>query len=417
MGESFSFIESGIIFNTKTKEDLKNHSISVDNFINHGEAYQFLLDYSEDYDKSPTTQLLKERFPDLDTDAIGVGLEHCVRTLHEQSLTRKATGLIRGQNELMIKSPKEAISNIIRGLDGLNLRHDQDVTLYKDESGNRLREYQDRRAQRNNSKLKIIGVPTPIRTINMSGLGMLPGEICSIFARAGVGKSWFCIKAAAICMSTGYKTLFITPEMTVDQMMLRFDVVLGEMKGYTFSHNALKVGDPINEEEYLEFLQSSNGEKDLLVCDHLDKSSINLPGIAALVRKHRPDVLVLDNMEILSPGEASNAMWEKMSNLYFGLKGLCTSAKIVAFVSHQANKGAINPFRMPSVNDVASGDALIRTSDVALSMCCVEEDEKKRYISFQKFRDVEKRKTKSGKEFVTMDFDVDRGLFKEVDLG
>ena len=35
---------------------------------------------------------------------------------------------------------------------------------------------------------------------------------------------------------------------------LRMDVVIAKMKGYEFSHKALRNGDPINEEQYQEFL-------------------------------------------------------------------------------------------------------------------------------------------------------------------
>jgi replicative DNA helicase len=309
----------------------------------------------------------------------------------------------------MIENPKQAISNILFGLDNLSLSHDENISVYDTGSTARLQHYKERREIRQNSKLKLMGIPTPIRSINKAGFGIMPGEICSLFARTGVGKSWFCIKAAALCTHLGYKTLFFSPEMPAQQMDLRLDVVLAQIKGYQFSHYDLRVGNPIDEEQYEEFLKKAN-EKALLVCDHVDKSAIDLAGIAAMVRKHRPEVLIIDNMELLLGSIQGEAVWERMHSLYSGIKTLCTAFKVSAFVTHQAKqKGDV--FRPPGLSEVAFGEALIRASDTAMSMSLVQDDDKKRMISFQKFRDVANKMP----EYIYIDFDVDCGLFKESD--
>ena len=413
MAESFGFIESGIILNSKNSDDIKKHSFQGNDFVIYKDVYLFLIEYFDEHKKCPTNNLLLEKFPELDEKAQGEDLEYCIGVFQKHSLTRKATDLIRSHNETIKLDPKQAISNIVFGLDKLNLDYDDDIFLYDGGEVNRFDEYLDRKDKKNNSKLKIIGFPTPLRTINNLGIGLLPGEICSMFARPGVGKSWFAIKAAAICVMRGHKTLFVTSEMTANQMSLRFDVVIGKMRGYDFSHTSLKIGASINEEDYKEFLEK-NDKRDLIIIDHIDNGGVSLSGVASLIRKYRPEVVVIDNMELVSltGGSANYKMWEKMNDLYYGLKALCTTSKIAAFVTHQANRDATNPFRPPSSTEVSSGDALIRSSDIALSMCLVEYEDKQRRISFQKFRDIG---TENIRDSVVMDFDVDCGVFKEVD--
>ena len=46
-------------------------------------------------------------------------------------------------------------------------------------------------------------------------------------------------------------------------------------------------------------------------------------------------------------------------------------------------------FTPPKANQVAFGDALIRAADVALAMCAVEDEDDKRLVQFQKYRDGE----------------------------
>ena len=59
------------------------------------------------------------------------------------------------------------------------------------------------------------------------------------------------------------------------------------------------------------------------------------------------------------------------------------------FVSTQANRDAADLYAPPRAEHVAFGDALLRASDVALSMCMVEDNDFQRIIQYQKYRDAE----------------------------
>ena len=59
------------------------------------------------------------------------------------------------------------------------------------------------------------------------------------------------------------------------------------------------------------------------------------------------------------------------------------------FVSTQANRDAADLFSPPKPENVAFGDALLRASDIALSMCMVESSDYRRLIQYQKYRDGE----------------------------
>ncbi len=65
-------------------------------------------------------------------------------------------------------------------------------------------------------------------------------------------------------------------------------------------------------------------------------------------------------------------------------------------------------YTQPTASQVAFGDALIRASDVAISMCMVEEEPKLREIAFQKYRDGEFAKSQTA-----MQWDVDSGNIEE----
>ena len=255
----------------------------------------------------------------------------------------------------------------------------------------------------------LMGIRTPFKSLNTMGVGWLPGELISLFARPTVGKTWMSVVVAAVAALAGHKTLLISTEMPVSAISLRSDVVMANLMGYSLSHKALRNGDPIDEEMYKKFLGELN-QQNLLICDHISgEGSITMEGISGLVRKHAPELVVLDGIYLVTTGMTTKAMWEQSHALFYAMKGLCLSQNVSMFVTTQANRDAANVYNPPQPETVAFGDALLRASDVTLSMARVENDEQKRIIQYQKYRDSEITVDTS-----LMEWNVDKGHIEEV---
>ena len=147
----------------------------------------------------------------------------------------------------------------------------------------------------------------------------------------------------------------------------------------------------------------------MLICDLIEgQQGMTIDAISGLVRKHQPDFIVLDGVYLVTSGDSKKAMWEQSHSLFYGLKNLCMSHNIAVFVSTQANRDAADLYAPPRAEHVAFGDALLRASDVALSMCMVEDDDMYRMIQYQKYRDGELHIDNS-----SLKWDVDKGYIKE----
>jgi replicative DNA helicase len=254
-----------------------------------------------------------------------------------------------------------------------------------------------------------MGVPTSFKSINSTGVGWMPGELIAMFARPTIGKTWMCVHAAATAVHSGFRTLFVSTEMTSSAISMRLDVVLAHMMGYKLSHKALRHGNDIDEEEYTKFLTDSNRES-LLMCDHISgQVGISAEAIAGLVRKHNPEFVVIDGVYLISSGDPKKAAWEQSHALFYGLKNLATSTNTPVLVSTQATREASNMFTPPRADQVAFGDALIRASDVAMAMCALEDEDNKRLVQFQKYRDGELTK-----DLTVMQWNVDNGNIIEL---
>ena len=219
----------------------------------------------------------------------------------------------------------------------------------------------------------LIGIRTPFKSINTTGMGWQQGDLVSAFARPTVGKTWLCVKIAAEAILDNRRVLLVSTEMSKRSIEMRMDVVLANMMGYKLSHRAIRSGQPINEDEYRKFLSATNSNK-LLVCDHINgEDSISLPSIAGLMRKYSPDLTVVDGVYLISTSDSRKAAWEQSHSLFYGMKNFALAQNTAIMVSTQATRDASHMFAPPRADQVAFGDALIRASDVALSMCLIED--------------------------------------------
>ena len=386
--QSSDFIESGIVFSLDKKQALEKFKYNSSDFQKHGDAFKFITKYFDRYGEFPSVEILCENYPTLDPSAQSLNLDYALDVFQKQLLYRQIVGAFQTNKELIGVEPKQALSKIMTKLSDIEIVYDEDVTEYNRNSEHRLDSWKTRKVLRQQSG-GMIGIPTSFPTINQGGVGWMPGELISLYARPTVGKTWVCIHAAATAVVQGIRTLLISTEMPTEAISMRTDVVLARMMGYDLSHQAIRNGDALNEEEYRTFLQALE-ENQLLVCDHIEGASgITIDNIASLIRKYNPDFVVLDGIYLVSTGISTRkAMWEQSHAVFYGMKNLCLSTNTPIFVSTQATREAGANINVPPRPDqVAFGDALIRASDVAMAMAMVEGESNKRVIQFQKYRD------------------------------
>ncbi len=406
--EKFEFIESAIILGLNSFETLKKFKHVQSDFVMHGDAYRFLIKYVDDYSDFPTVELLLESYPTLDISARDIKFDYALDKFKQQILTRQVIHAFQVNKDIIHDDPKKAYMNIMSALNDINAMTDEDIIHYDDKSLDRLAEWRARKERRELDG-GLMGIPTPFDSINRSGVGWMDGDLIAMFARPTVGKTWMCAEMAATAMLAGIKTLFISTEMSTQSIMMRLDVILASKLGYELSHRALRHGEEINEELYSDVLKQLD-TKNLLICDHISgQPSITIESIESLVRKHNPSFIVLDGIYLVSTGIGRSAMWEQSHELFYAMKNLCKAQNVAMCVSTQANRDAANMFEPPSASQVAFGDALMRASDVAMSMALIEGEEAKRLIQFQKYRDGQLTFDAS-----MLDWDVDNGNIKEI---
>ena len=405
--ENFNFIESAVIFSLCDSGNFKSFTHSPKDFAEHGETYKFIQEYIDEYTEFPTAEILLEKFDTLKPDAQSINFNYALDEFSKQVMFRNIVNAFNSNQMMLEDNPKKALGMIMDDLNDVEILHDEDVNQYDNGGLDRYEEWQRRSSIRKMGD-GLIGIRTPFQMVNAAGVGWQPGDLITTYARPTVGKTWLCCKLAADAVRSGHKTLLVSTEMPTSAIALRMDVLLGHSLNYKLSHSALRNGKQIDEGEYKRFLEEVNF-KNLLVCDHISgEDSISLPSITNLVRKYSPDVLIIDGVYLISTSDKNKAAWEQSHSLFYGLKTMALSTNTTVIASTQATRDASNMYNQPTAGQVAFGDALIRASDVAISMCMVEDEPQLREIMFQKYRDGDLGASTT--EFI---WDVDKGRIEE----
>ena len=406
---SHEFVESAVLFKLTEKENFDNFNFSTEDFHFYTKAYTFISEHVDRFNVPPSVEVLHNEFPELEEGSKTQKFELALERFEEASIGRQTIKIFREFNAMITANPKQALSSILNDLSNIRVGMNRNLDLYNSGSLDRLDEYKDRVDKRNKNASGLMGIPTSFTSLNGVGVGWMPGELISVFARPTIGKTWMCIHSAATAIKEGFKTLLISTEMPTQSMNMRLDVVLANMMGYNLSHSALRRGDKINEAEYIDFLSKAD-QKSLLVCDGISGHiSITLEDISNLIRQNKPEFVVIDGVYLLNTGTSKKQAWEQSHELFYGLKNLAISMEIPIMVTTQATREVVDEFTHPKTNQVAFGDALFRAADVVISMCTLSDIERdKRSISFQKYRDGELMK-----DLTVMHWDVDSGNIEE----
>lgn len=405
---SFEYIESAVIFNLTNKENLRSFPYATQDFSIHGEVYKFLIDFFDKHGEFPDVATLCHNYPYLDKTANSVNYEYALDIFKDQILHRKVVSTINSVRDTVKTDPKTALSRLMIGLTDIEVSIDEDINSFSENSSKRLDEWRDR-ADIHNSDEGMMGIPTSLISINNTGVGWMGGDLIGLYARPMIGKTWMAIHSAATAIYNKKRTLFISAEQSVSSINMRLDVVLGKLLGYDFNHSSLRNGSQIDESRYLDYLEEIKG-LELLVCDHISgRDSITVESIASLVRKHNPEFVIIDGIYLIDIPNKAQASWEKNHELVHAVKNLAKARNIPIMVITQANREARNIYEPPKPSHVAFGDGLMRAADVVLSMCQLENDESKRILEVQKYREGEL----AGK-LLAMDWNVNNGTIKEL---
>lgn len=173
------------------------------------------------------------------------------------------------------------------------------------------------------------GYPIGIKPIDKQTGGMKDVDLFTFLGKSGIGKTWILCVIAANLLKAGYKVLFLTKEMSPNQILKRMDAILAQV-----SYNRLKNGKltTVEEEQYKVYLEKYAPK-------YANKLSIELVvnGVNECVAKvdaFQPEVLLVDGGYLMSEGTDPED-WKAVISVWKALKTMSLSRKVPTIITSQ----------------------------------------------------------------------------------
>ena len=397
-------IETSIISSIKTIEDFSDlilQGISVESFIIYRELFEFISKYYHKYNKLPSRMVIKAEFPDfIFSSENGDERKYLVDKLIQSECKRKAINILNKGSDLLLQDTYSGIDFIVSKLSSIRKPYSYSKSYTDKDAMSRLDSLIDRKDKI--SKGITIGLRTGFSIFDDKLIGWFPGNLISLIGRLGMGKSWLSLYISCSAYLDNKRVIYLSPEMTVQEVELRWDTLMSHFYNYQFSNEELSLGKT-NAKEYKKWLLEAAKRSDWLTMDSCYGKPFTISAIESIIEDFFPDLLCVDGfLELRSEGNKLDKGWEVMLDIAYGLKAIAQNKKIVVLTTVQASRAAAG--NMPELHQVYGGDAISQASDIVLTLT---EDEKKpfvRYISIPK-----RRSGKTYNKKFEINFDVDHG--------
>ena len=282
----------------------------------HSDIWEFIRKYTEVNGTVPPKALVVEKFRDFSpVEGIGATKHHLeelqaeyLETSLKQILVSAATDVQDGKGvqvlESLITKTSELKKNtsVIRDIDVTDL---QSAVAY----------YENVQKQQ---ELGMLGIKTGLPGFdNYLPSGIMPGQLGVMLAYPGIGKSWLSLYFAVQAWKQGKSPMVISLEMSETEVRNRVFAIMGEG---LWSHRKLANGDIEIEDLKRWHSKTLEGRPEFHIISNDTGGEITPSVLRGKIDQYRPDFVIVDYLQLMSPNQKSDNETVRMKNLSRELK-------------------------------------------------------------------------------------------------
>ena len=282
----------------------------------HSDIWEFIRKYAEINGTVPPKTLVVEKFRDFSpVEGIGATKHHLeelqaeyLQTSLKQILVAAATDVQDGKGvqvlESLITKTSELKKNtsVIRDIDVTDL---QSAVSY----------YENVQKQQ---ELGMLGIKTGLPGFdNYLPSGIMPGQLGVMLAYPGIGKSWLSLYFAVQAWKQGKSPMVISLEMSETEVRNRVFAIMGEG---LWSHRKLSNGEIDIEDLKRWHSKALEGKPEFHIISNDTGGEITPSVLRGKIDQYRPDFVIVDYLQLMSPNQKSDNETVRMKNLSRELK-------------------------------------------------------------------------------------------------
>ncbi len=318
------------ILSENRMEDALELNVREELFHEYIKEWKFIRQMYLDHSGLPSADLVEEKFPEFDTRLVDEPFTYLVDELKKRHVQAVILDTMRVQaDSLKQKDPYSALDEMRKAITEAeeSLRTSRDVNAAADPES-RLQDYYD-----------IIelggmtGIPSPWDNLDQITQGFQDEDLIMIAARGGTGKTWCEVVLAEFLQRKKYSCLVFSKEMSVKQILRRFDAVAASIPYIRLKSGQLTTDEL---ERYKKVLKEMKGTTPMWVSGDID-SKMGVSSVAAKIDKYCPKMVLIDGVYMMRDERNAKASWEKFTNICEDLKNLAQRKRTPILVSHQFN--------------------------------------------------------------------------------
>jgi replicative DNA helicase len=292
--------------------------------VTHGDVWQFIKEYYISNDTVPPMTLIADRFPDFIVESNVGATKYHLDELRAEYVDRELRSIIRtGATLVQEGHQQQAIQELSAGLRELSLNANalKDVDAVDTDSAVAyMQKLIDNQGLASGVRIGIKGFDMCFPA------GIRGGQFGVVLAFPSVGKSYFTLYMAAQAWLQGYTPLIVSLEMDENEVRNRLYAILGRGR---WSLKRLDSGK-VDIEEFKKWHENTfKGKQPFhIISTETSDGEVTPEFIRAKINQYRPDMVVADYMQLMTPNGGGDGEVVRMKNLSRELKLLAMSEKI-----------------------------------------------------------------------------------------
>ena len=209
-------------------------------------------------------------------------------------------------------------------------------------------------------------VKTGIPIIDKHTNGLAPGELVAIGAKSGVGKSALAIRIAINMFKADKKVLIVSREMSKQQVTERIILSHSGISKEAYENRNFTDKDWVRIVETMEAFST-----DKIIID--DKIS-TIAEIKQAVRKHKPDVLIVDYIQLLTPSNSRDSRERQVAEMSRELKKMTSDFDMVVIQLTQLAEKGLGNYKPSGESYTRESRAIYHDSNIVIYVHHVTEE-------------------------------------------
>jgi len=290
----------------------------------HNDIWQFIRNYFEQNSVVPPVDIVVEKFRDFSpVESVGA-TKHHLEELQSEYLTTSLKNILMGAaSDVQGGKGVEVLEKLISKTSELkkNTAAIRDIDVTDLESA--VAYYENVKRQQ---ALGMVGIKTGLPGFdNYLPAGIMPGQLGVFLAYPGIGKSWMALYLAVQAWKQGKSPMIVSLEMSETEVRNRTFTIMGEG---LWSHRKLSSGVIEIEDLKRWHKQNLEGKPEFHIISNDSGGEINPSVLRGKIDQYKPDFVIVDYLQLMSPNQKSDNETVRMKNLSRELKLMAIAEEV-----------------------------------------------------------------------------------------